>query len=66
VLVPFSAEQLQHEEEGVGRDSFTVLQSSLRVHVEQTLGMFVSRFGILWCPLEFDLARDSRILFTCA
>jgi hypothetical protein len=66
VLVPFSTVQLQHEDEGVWRDSFNFFQSSLRVHVEQTFGMFVNRFGILWRPLEFDLPRASRIVSVCA
>jgi DDE superfamily endonuclease len=66
VLVPFSATHLQHEDESVWRDSFNLFQSSLRVHVEQTFGMFVHRFGILWRPLEFDLPRASRIVSACA
>jgi DDE superfamily endonuclease len=66
VLVPFSATHLQHEDEGVWRDSFNFFQSSLRVHVEQTFGMFVHRFGILWRPLEFDLPRASRMVSACA
>jgi hypothetical protein len=66
VLVPFSAANLQHEDEGVWRDSFNFFQSSLRVHVEQTFGMFMHRFGILWRPLEFDLPRSGRIVYACA
>ena len=65
-LVPFSAVQLQHEDDGVRRDSFNVFHSSRRVHIEQIFGMFVSRFGIFWRPFELDLPRASRIVFTFA
>ena len=53
-------------EEGLWRDSFNFFQSSLRVHVEQAFGIFVNRFGILWRPLEFELARAIRIVSACA
>jgi DDE superfamily endonuclease len=66
VLVPFSEANLQHEDEGVWGDSFNFFQSSLRVHVEQTIGIFLHRFGILWRPLEFDLPRSGRIVSACA
>ena len=65
-LVPFSAVQLRDIEEGLWRDSFNFFQSSLRVHVEQAFGIFVNRFGILWRPLEFELARAIRIVSACA
>jgi DDE superfamily endonuclease len=65
LLVPFSAVQLQHKEEGEWRASFKFFQSRFRVHVEQAFGIFVNRFGILWHPLEFDLPKASRIVSAC-
>lgn len=64
-LVPFSVVQLQHAEIGVWRDSYNFYQSSLRVHVK-AFGVLVSRFGVLWRPLGFDLSRSSRIVCFCA
>jgi hypothetical protein len=51
LLVPFSTAQLRDVEEGLWRDSFNFIQSSLRVHVEPAFGIFVSRFGIFWGPV---------------
>lgn len=66
ILVRFSVVQLQHSELGVWSDSYNFYEISLRVHVEQSFGVSVSRFGVLWRPLAFDLNRSSHIVYLCA
>lgn len=65
IVTPSSKSQFQCPVDGTSRDAFNFYQSSSRVHVEQAFGMLVARFGILWCPLKFDLRREPLIISTC-
>jgi hypothetical protein len=53
---------LECVEEGVWHDAFNSFQNIYRIHVEQAFGIFVKRFCILWCPLEFYLPRASPVV----
>jgi DDE superfamily endonuclease len=61
VSTPWAKVQLQHETEGIWRDSFNFFHSSLRMHAEQDFGMLVARFGILWRPVKFNVTRVATI-----
>jgi hypothetical protein len=37
----------------------------MRIHVEQSFGILVARFGILWKPVRYQLPVAPRILFAC-
>jgi hypothetical protein len=65
ILSPWSENQVKNSEHGIARDAFNYYQSSSRVHAEQAFGILVARFGILWRPLRFKLARAPRILAAC-
>jgi hypothetical protein len=60
VISPWTKSQIPDENEGIWRDSFNYLYSSLRMHVEQAFGIF----GILWRTLKFSLFRVGPILST--
>jgi DDE superfamily endonuclease len=47
------------------QDSFNYFLSSLRIMVEQTFGVLVARWGILWSPLLYYLAKVSKIVAAC-
>jgi hypothetical protein len=47
------------------QDSFNYFLSSLRIMVEQTFGVVVARWGILWSPLRCSRAKASKILVVC-
>jgi hypothetical protein len=57
--------QAQDQELGLRRDAFNFYHSSLRMHVEQSFGIMVARFGILWRSLRFPLPVVPRILSAC-
>lgn len=65
LLVPFSAIQLLHKEEGLWRHAFNFFLSILLVRVEQALRIFVNLFGVLWRPFEYDIRSSSRIVCVC-
>jgi hypothetical protein len=65
LLTPYSKVQLMHPELGPRRDAFNYFHSSLRTHVEQSFGILVARFGILWRPIRFSLATAPRIVSAC-
>jgi hypothetical protein len=65
LLTPYPKAQLMHPELGPRRDAFNFFQSSLRMHVEQSFGILVARFGILWRPIRFSLAVAPRIVSAC-
>jgi len=52
LLTPWSGRNLE-----TYKDSFNFHLSSLRVHIEQTFGIFVSRWGILWRELQVEYNR---------
>lgn len=64
-LSPWSKTALQCQRMGDARDAFNFFHSSSRVHVEQSFGILVARFGILWRPLRFDLTKVPLILSAC-
>jgi hypothetical protein len=35
------------------------------MHVEQSFGMLVARFGVLWKPLKFNITRVAQIVSAC-
>jgi hypothetical protein len=47
------------------QDSFNYFLPSLRNMVEQTFGVVVARWGILWSPLRCSLAQASKISAVC-
>jgi hypothetical protein len=46
LLTPFTKAQTHDQELGLRRDAFNFYHSSLRMHVEQSFGIMVARFGI--------------------
>jgi DDE superfamily endonuclease len=65
LLTPFTKAQTHDQELGLRRDAFNFYHSSLRMHVEQSFGIMVARFGILWRSLRFPLPVVPRILSAC-
>jgi hypothetical protein len=61
-LTPFTRAQTHDQELGLRRDAFNFCHSSLRIHVEQSFGIMVARFGILWHSLRFHLPVVPRII----
>jgi hypothetical protein len=57
VLTPWSGRSLE-----VYKDSFNFHLSSLRIHIEQSFGIFVSRWGILWRPLKVHYDRVGPLI----
>jgi DDE superfamily endonuclease len=55
LLTPFSKRMLAEVGYYTSRNAYNVYQSSHRMHVEQTFGRLVRRWGILWIPLRFNL-----------
>jgi DDE superfamily endonuclease len=47
------------------QDFFSYFLSSLRIMEEQTFGVVVARWGILWSPLRCSLAKASKIFVLC-
>jgi hypothetical protein len=47
------------------KDAFNFYQSSLRIHIEQSFGQLVRRFGILWRPLQFNIHSVFEIVHAC-
>ena len=47
-------------------DFFNRWHSSARIHVEQALGILVSRWGIFWRPLNVKLGRAITVIMRCA
>ena len=39
--------------------------SSVRIHIEQTFGMLVARWGVLWRPLRLSVAKASCVALVC-
>jgi DDE superfamily endonuclease len=65
MLTPFRKAQTHDQELGLRRDAFNFFHSSLRMHVEQSFGIMVARFGISWRSLRFQLPVVLRILSAC-
>lgn len=55
--IPGKSTQLSEAEDG-----FNYFQSSHRMHIEQAFGIMMARWGILWKPLCFSLARNVRVI----
>lgn len=55
----------QGEETRTSCDAFNFYHSSARVHVEQSFGLLVARFGILRHPLCMGLSKVPIIISTC-
>ena len=47
-------------------DSFNYHLSSLRISIENTFGIFIQRWGILWRALRCDPVEATKILVSCA
>jgi DDE superfamily endonuclease len=65
LLTPFTKAQVHDPELGQRRDAFNFYHTSLCMHVEQSFGILVARFGILWRSLRFPLSLVPRILSAC-
>jgi DDE superfamily endonuclease len=58
ILTPWPGTELGDE----AKSAFNFFQSSFRMHAEQVFGQINSRFGILWRPLNFGLAKVPKIV----
>lgn len=47
------------------QDSFNFYHSSCRIVVEQTFGILVNRWGILWSPIKFSVQTATEIIMVC-
>jgi DDE superfamily endonuclease len=65
LLTPFTKSYIMDPHLGQRRNSFNFFQSSLRIHAEQSFGIVIARFGILWRPLKFQLPTVPHILSAC-
>jgi DDE superfamily endonuclease len=65
LLTPWSQSQVNDPTCGLDRDSFNYYHSSSRMHVEQSFGNLMARFGIFWRPLRFHLRNVPFILHAC-
>lgn len=65
ILVPYNAVQLSDCVEVVWREGFHFFHSRFHAHVEKCDGMFVSRFGVMWRPLQFSLSGSTKIVSAC-
>jgi hypothetical protein len=64
-LIPFSISQIHDRELGPRQDAYNFYQRSHLIHVEQSFGLLVARFGILWKTICFPLRIAPRILAAC-
>lgn len=60
MLTPFSGKRLSTRQ-----DAYNFHQSSPRIVVEKSFGILVKRWGILWSPLRFRLAKATDIIMVC-
>jgi len=60
ILTPWPGRNLS-----VAQDCFNFWLSSARIHIEQTFGMLVARWGVLWRPLRLSVAKSSRVALVC-
>lgn len=60
-LTPYSGRGL-----GPWKDAFNFYLSSMRQCVERSFALLVQRWGILWCPLQFDFCYWTRVLMALA
>lgn len=60
MLTPYSGKRLTTRQ-----DSYNYYQSSCRIVVEQTFGILVNRWGILWSPLRCNLMKATSIVVIC-
>jgi hypothetical protein len=65
IVIPRTAGQLHDDQMGMSRDAFKFFHSSLRMNVEQAVGILVQRFGILWRNLTFSLLACTLVLSAC-
>lgn len=49
----------------MAKEWFNFWQSQLRIHIECTFGIFISRWGIFWKDLRFDTASVIAIVHAC-
>lgn len=59
MITPIPADRSQL---GTPEDAFNFDLSSLRMHIKQAFGVLVSRWGILWRPLKFNLDTNVKII----
>lgn len=57
IISPFSSSEAIA---GSHHDAFNFYLSSHRMHIEQSFGILMSRWGILWKPLQFKLSENIR------
>jgi DDE superfamily endonuclease len=60
VLTPWPGRGLPCE-----KDCFNFWLSSARIHIKQSFGMLVGRWGIFWRPSECSVVRASQIILVC-
>ena len=60
IVTPFPGSQLPAD-----KDNFNFYLSNSRISIEQTFGILVARFGVLWRRLDTRLALTTKILKAC-
>lgn len=55
LITPFPATRSKVDS---AADRFKFYLSSHRIHIEQAFGILLSRWGLLWKPLQFSLAQN--------
>jgi hypothetical protein len=46
--------------------AFNNFLSSQRITIERAFGIYIRKWGILWKPLEHDIATNTLIVTVCA
>mgnify|MGYP001810441820 CR=1 FL=1 len=64
ILVPYCTDDIRNDRSDV-YDTFNFFLSSARINIECAFGELVSRWGILWRTLRFDLGKCQRIVQVC-
>ena len=64
LLTPYSTDEVRHDPTNT-YDTFNFFLSSSRIFIECAFGELVRRWGILWKPLSYDLAKSQRVIQVC-
>jgi hypothetical protein len=64
LLVPYDSNEVQNDETKA-KDAFNYYLSSCRVVIECSFGELVSRWGILWRTLQFNVSKSQKVVQTC-
>ncbi len=65
IVTPWSSTSLRDEDREIFRDGFNFYLSSMRIRVEQSFGILVARWGILWRPLRVSPRQLTQVDSCC-